>query len=51
MTELDKLKIAYEVIRDYETQDDNKAGAKNALTTVKNILANEIAFAVTFNNA
>jgi hypothetical protein len=46
-TELDKLKIAYEVIRDLESRDDIR-GLKNAVTSVKNLIANDIAFAYTF---
>jgi CO dehydrogenase/acetyl-CoA synthase gamma subunit (corrinoid Fe-S protein) len=47
LTELDKLKIAYEVIRDLESRDDIR-GLKNAVTSVKNLLADDIAFAYTF---
>lgn len=48
LTDLEKLKIAYEVIRDLETRDDIRASVKNNITVVKNILANDIAFDVTF---
>lgn len=48
LTDLEKLKIAYEVIRDLETRDDIRASVKNNITVVKNILANDIAFEVTF---
>ena len=44
LSDLEKLKIAYEVIRDLETRDDIK-GLKNAVTSVKNLIANDIAFA------
>lgn len=44
---LEKLKIAYEVIRDLESRDDIK-GLKNSVTSVKNLIANDIAFAYTF---
>lgn len=47
LTDLEKLKIAYEVIRDLENRDDIK-GLKNAVTSVKNLIANDIAFDVTF---
>lgn len=47
LSDLEKLKIAYEVIRDLETRDDIK-GLKNAVTSVKNLIANDIAFDVTF---
>lgn len=47
LSDLEKLKIAYEVIRDLETRDDIK-GLKNAVTSVKNLIANDIAFACTF---
>lgn len=47
LSDLEKLKIAYEVIRDLETRDDIK-GLKNAVTSVKNLIANDIAFAFTF---
>ena len=47
LSDLEKLKIAYEVIRDIETRDDIK-GLKNAVTSVKNLIANDIAFACTF---
>lgn len=48
LTDFEKLKIAYEVIRDLETRDDIRAGVVNSVTVVKNILANDIAFNVTF---
>lgn len=48
LTDFEKLKIAYEVIRDLETRDDIRAGVVNNITVVKNILANDIAFNVTF---
>lgn len=48
LTDFEKLKIAYEVIRDLETRDDIRAGVVNSITVVKNILANDIAFDVTF---
>ena len=48
LSDLEKLKIAYEVIRDLETRDDIRASLKNNITVVKNILANDIAFACTF---
>ena len=47
LSDLEKLKIAYEVIRDLESRDDIK-GLKNAVTSVKNLIANDIAFACTF---
>lgn len=47
LTDFEKLKIAYEVIRDLETRDDIRAGVVNSITIVKNILANDIAFDVT----
>lgn len=47
LSDLEKLKVAYEVIRDLETRDDIK-GLKNAVTSVKNLIANDIAFACTF---
>lgn len=47
LSDLEKLKIAYEVIRDLETREDIK-GLKNAVTSVKNLIANDIAFACTF---
>lgn len=47
LSDLEKLKIAYEVIRDLETRDDIK-GLKNSVTSVKNLIANDIAFAYTF---
>lgn len=47
LSDLEKLKIAYEVIRDLETRDDIK-GLKNAVTSVKNLIANDIAFSYTF---
>lgn len=47
LSDIEKLKIAYEVIRDLETRDDIK-GLKNAVTSVKNLIANDIAFACTF---
>jgi uncharacterized ferritin-like protein (DUF455 family) len=48
LSDLEKLKVAYEVIRDLETRDDIRASIKNNITVVKNILANDIAFNVTF---
>ena len=48
LSDLEKLKIAYEVIRDLETRDDIRVSIKNNITVVKNILANDIAFACTF---
>lgn len=48
LTDFEKLKIAYEVIRDLETRDDIRAGVVNSITVVKNILANDIAFNITF---
>ena len=50
LTDFEKLKIAYEVIRDLETRDDIRASIKNNITVIKNILANDIAFDVTFGN-
>ena len=47
MNDLEKLKIAYGVIRELEKRDDIK-GSKNAIISVKNIIANDIAFAYTF---
>lgn len=47
LSDLEKLKIAYEVIRDLETRDDIK-GLRNSVTSVKNLIANDIAFACTF---
>lgn len=47
LSDIEKLKIAYEVIRDLETRDDIR-GLKNAVTSVKNLIANDIAFACTF---
>lgn len=47
LSDLEKLKIAYEVIRDLETRDDIK-GLKNSVTSVKNLIANDIAFECTF---
>lgn len=47
LSDLEKLKVAYEVIRDLESRDDIK-GLKNAVTSVKNLIANDIAFAYTF---
>lgn len=47
LSDLEKLKIAYEVIRDIETRDDIRS-LKNAVTSVKNLIANDIAFACTF---
>ena len=47
LSDLDKLKIAYEVIRDLESREDIK-GLKNAVTSVKNLIANDIAFECTF---
>lgn len=47
LSDIEKLKIAYEVIRDLETRDDIK-GLKNAITSVKNLIANDIAFECTF---
>ena len=48
LSDLEKLKVAYEVICDLETRDDIRASVKNNITVVKNILANDIAFAYTF---
>jgi CO dehydrogenase/acetyl-CoA synthase gamma subunit (corrinoid Fe-S protein) len=48
LSDLEKLKIAYEVIRDLESRDDIK-GLKNAVTSVKNLIANDIAFDVCFS--
>lgn len=48
LSDLEKLKVAYEVIRDLETRDDIRASIKNNITVVKNLLANDIAFACTF---
>ena len=48
MNDFEKLKIAYEVIRDLETRDDIRASVKNNITVVKNLLANDIAFDITF---
>jgi hypothetical protein len=47
LSDIEKLKIAYEVIRDLETRDDIK-GLRNSVTSVKNLIANDIAFAYTF---
>lgn len=47
MNDLEKLKAAYEVIRDLETRDDLR-GLKNSVTVVKNLLANELAFEYVF---
>jgi hypothetical protein len=47
LSDIEKLKIAYEVIRDLETRDDIK-GLRNSVTSVKNLIANDIAFAFTF---
>lgn len=47
LSDLEKLKIAYKVIRDLESRDDIK-GLKNSVTSVKNLIANDIAFAYTF---
>lgn len=47
LSDIEKLKVAYEVIRDLESRDDIK-GLKNAVTSVKNLIANDIAFAYTF---
>lgn len=47
MNDLEKLKAAYEVIRDLETRDDLH-GLKNSVTAVKNLLANELAFEYVF---
>lgn len=47
LSDLEKLKIAYEVIRDLESRDDIK-GLRNSVTSVKNLIANDIAFAYTF---
>lgn len=51
MTELEKLKIAYEVIRDLEQREDLRRGDINPIKVVRNILANDIAFMVTFDNS
>ena len=48
VSDLEKLKIAYEVMRDLESRDDIK-GLKNAVTSVKNLIANDIAFDVCFS--
>lgn len=48
LSDLKKLKIAYEVIRDLETRDDIRPSVRNNITVVKNILANDIAFNVAF---
>ena len=48
LSDLEKLKIAYEVMRDLESRDDIK-GLKNAVTSVKNLIANDIAFDVCFS--
>jgi hypothetical protein len=48
LTDFEKLKIAYEVIRDLETREDIRVSVKNNITVVKNLLANDIAFEVTF---
>lgn len=48
LSDFEKLKVAYEVIRDLETRDDIRAGLANSIAVVKNILANDIAFACTF---
>ena len=47
LSDLEKLKVAHEVIRDLESRDDIK-GLKNSVTSVKNLIANDIAFAYTF---
>ena len=49
MTEFEKLKIAYEVIRDLEQREDLRRGDINPIKVVRNILANDIAMIVTFN--
>lgn len=48
MSDFDKLKIAYEVLLDLETLNGLKSGALNSIVTVKNIIANEIAYSATF---
>lgn len=50
MNELYKLKVAYEVILDLETRDNLKPSISNNITVVKNLIANEIAYATTFGN-
>lgn len=47
--ELQKLKIAYEIIRDIEQTEESTRGLKSSATVLKNYLANEIAFYYTFN--
>lgn len=51
MTEFEKIKIAYEVIRDLEQREDLRRGDINPIKVVRNILANDIAFMVTFGNS
>lgn len=46
LSDFEKLKIAYEVMRDIEDRDDLKAGTINALSVIKNFLANEIAYSM-----
>ena len=48
LSDFEKLKVAYEVIRDLETRDGIRASIKNNITVIKNLLANDIAFACTF---
>lgn len=48
LSDFEKLKVAYEVIRDLDTRDDIRAGVANSIAVVKNILANDIASACTF---
>ena len=50
LSDFEKLKVAYEVIRDLETRDDIRASIRNNITVVKNILANDIAFNVAFRD-
>ena len=50
LSDFEKLKVAYEVIRDLETRDDIRASIRNNITVVKNILANDIAFNVAFGD-
>lgn len=50
MTEFEKLKIAYEVMRDLEQREDLRRGDLNPIKVVRNILANDIAMIATFSN-
>lgn len=50
LSDFEKLKVAYEVIRDLEIRDDIRASIRNNITIVKNILANDIAFNVAFGD-